>query len=196
MPTTIQYCDRLGHRSRHSRLILFDQKNSIMFEFKGSNIDGIATVLNEEYEKNGKWSNSTYTLRLRDGVQSYHITQSWEEGEYLPENTWEDAFTQFKARSEFFELTMPVFEAYVRAYMSNAAARFDKTAAALEADDTAFVQAERNLQAAKAALASEIRKAEQAAEAEVMNKKASGVFDALKKGGLSLEELRELAERL
>jgi hypothetical protein len=81
----ISYNDGMGHRSRYPMLLLY-VKNHI-FEFTGSNIPGVCVVESKDYSKNGKWSNTTYSIRLAAGVKSSALMQDWNSGRYVNDVT-------------------------------------------------------------------------------------------------------------
>src|SRR5690606_17258666 len=87
------YCDKMGHRGRNPWLHLADSSGTI-HRFRGKSIPGVVSVQDTEYEKNGKWSNTTYSLVLAAGVRPVAGIQGWEAGTFLEgagiEN-WNDA---------------------------------------------------------------------------------------------------------
>lgn len=81
MPTTMTWCDKQGHRDRKSWLLLV--KEDEVKAFQGSSIPGIVAVLGEDYEKRGKWSNTTYRLALASGVTAVAGRDGWERGTFV-----------------------------------------------------------------------------------------------------------------
>lgn len=70
-----------GRKSRGHTDRLFVGRGGDVREFVGESISGIVAVSGRRYEKNGKWSNTTYTLRLATDAWHLVSSQSWEEGE-------------------------------------------------------------------------------------------------------------------
>ena len=97
-------------------------------EFTGSTIPGAVVVLTEEYEKNGKWSNTTFRLAVADTVKAVPVHSSW---------TKEAAsYTEAAAvLSRLFgaDVSAAAAEALIRSGWQKAADRIDATAAALAA---------------------------------------------------------------
>lgn len=82
----ITYNNGMGRRGRWSRLLLYTRNN--VYQFDGVSIEGVCAIIGTpQYEKNGKWSNTTYRIQLAAGVKSSHITQGWESGEYVEDHT-------------------------------------------------------------------------------------------------------------
>lgn len=73
--------DGIGSRGRQSVLII--GKEDSIHQFRGSSIPGIVAVASSNYEKNGKWSNTTYSLVLASTAWAFSMTQSWEDGRYF-----------------------------------------------------------------------------------------------------------------
>lgn len=73
---TITYRDELvyagtGGGSNRHRPALDLEKDGVFHEFKGASIPGICRVVRDEYKKNGKWSYTTWTLQLAEGVHAW-----------------------------------------------------------------------------------------------------------------------------
>jgi hypothetical protein len=75
------YTSQLGHRSRKPWLLLITPTNEIRL-FTGAPIPGIVAIIGEDYEKNGKWSSTTYRLALADGVRTISGHEGWEQGSF------------------------------------------------------------------------------------------------------------------
>lgn len=91
----LTYNDGLSPRSRRKKL--FVGKGEQIHEFKGQTIQGIVVVCKTGYEKNGKWSNTTYHLALDDAAWHYEDKQSWEEGNWLhPASSTQEAVKIFQ----------------------------------------------------------------------------------------------------
>jgi len=69
----ITYNNGLRHGGIYPRLylVLDDQ----IHKFRGLAIDGVCVVAGEKFEKNGKWSNTTYRLLLAPGVRAVYLEE-------------------------------------------------------------------------------------------------------------------------
>jgi hypothetical protein len=111
-----EYNNKMAPGGREPHLILIHK--GIAREFTGKGIEGICVVLTEEYDKNGKWSNTTYRLELAVGVRPYvmmaRLHGSW--GDDL--GSWGEVCS---------ELSLPVDEAQrlVRGLYPRTAKRLD-----------------------------------------------------------------------
>ena len=167
---TITLNNRLGSRSiRHMNLIVADiGDDQVIFEFTGKGIPGAVTVIKEDYEKNGKWSYSTWTVELADGMDAFTWPQDWEMGTYLTAKTWEAALEQVRYRASRHSLTGAItltdaaVERFIRARIGKTAAKLDAAEAERTQDPTPLLE---ELLAAQAEL-SEAQQAQAAAEAE------------------------------
>lgn len=102
-----------------------------VYRFKGSDIGNVVKVVKSQYEKNGKWSNTTYHCISPQGTMNYSWVQSWEEGLYWPQASWEEAV---KTVQEFApQARAEAIEAIIRQHWGKAAARFDENRNALMA---------------------------------------------------------------
>lgn len=156
--------DRLGSRSlRHMNLLVAScDGQQVIFEFAGKSVPGVLTVIKDEYEKNGKWSHTTWTVELAEGVQSFVWSQDWEQGTYLTTGTWPAAIEQVRSKATSVDLTDAAIERFIRARLPKFAATFDRAAAEATADPTPIL---RDLIAAQTELA-EAQEAHLAAERE------------------------------
>lgn len=78
----ISWNDGIISRSRQPMLLLYT-KNKV-YEFTGQSIPNICTNIGTpSYTKNGKWSNSTYKLRLAKGVKTSSLRQDWDSGRFI-----------------------------------------------------------------------------------------------------------------
>ena len=75
--------------------------------FVGSAIAGVVAVTNTEYQKNGKWSNTTYDLELAEGAIPCYLLAPMH-GQVWPENDRLVAYERFMRE---FEVTLS-FEAF------------------------------------------------------------------------------------
>ena len=86
--------DRLGHRGRHSKILIVAAGFGII-EFLGKNIIPAATILRKDYTKNGKWSHNTYQIECPDKVWAIKYCQDFDNGTWLSSLTWEGALVEF-----------------------------------------------------------------------------------------------------
>jgi hypothetical protein len=78
--TEITWSDKMGHRGRSAwALVVVDGK---IMRFAGESIPGIVAVKAKKYEKNGKWSNTTYALAIGKGVRFIGGKNGWETGSF------------------------------------------------------------------------------------------------------------------
>lgn len=73
--------DGMASRSRKCMLMLYVQNK--IYKFAGSSIDGVCVVKSSSYNKNGKWSATTYEIQLGAGVKASGVTQGWDSGRYI-----------------------------------------------------------------------------------------------------------------
>ena len=97
-------------------------------EFTGSTIPGAVVVLTEEYEKNGKWSNTTFRLAVADTVKAVPVHSSWTKEAASYAEAAEKLSRLFGA-----DVSAAAAEALIRSGWQKAADRIDATAAALAA---------------------------------------------------------------
>ena len=128
-PVKWTWNDGMGSRSRHPRCLVVDANGDI-FKFTGSDIPGVVKVLGSDYNKNGKWSNSTYRCVSPKGTISVSWKQDWDTGETFPQDSWEQAFEWLKAQAP--QANRESFEKIVRKEWEKAAAKFDENAQALQ----------------------------------------------------------------
>ncbi|BFT94992.1 MAG: hypothetical protein MNSN_01920 [Minisyncoccus archaeiphilus] len=67
----MEYNNGLQSGGRTPRLYLL--KGSNFIKFAGQSIEGYSSVITEKYQKNGKWSNTTYQLELFPGVRALEM---------------------------------------------------------------------------------------------------------------------------
>ncbi len=80
-PQEIQWSNGQGSRGRKAMLLV--GRGEEIHQFVGQSIENVVGVAGSDYVKNGKWSHTTYTLRLPTDGWHYIASQSWEEGEYF-----------------------------------------------------------------------------------------------------------------
>ena len=131
----VEYNNGLQPRSRRVALVVVApaETGRIVFTWKdGEDLPGILLVVGSRYEKNGKWSNTTYQLELADGVKAVSISQSWEEGMFWPSLTWETLFEEALLRLDG-GLTDEEIERFIRSDFPKTATRLDEKAALVSA---------------------------------------------------------------
>ena len=214
--TTVRFNDRLGSRGLHHQNLLVataDDGQQAIVRFTGQSLPGLATVLREEYEKNGKWSHHKWTVELHPGTAAFVWSQDWETGLYLTSKTWASALEEVRRKAGDVALTDEAITRFVRATLPNLSGQFDRAAApapsalpsirqaqaelAQAQADLSMAQAE--LAAAQAAIAEEVRTREAAAEArqdaaEARSRaaKATAALAAAKGGKMDLAALKAL----
>lgn len=200
----ITFDNRLGHRSlKHLNLLVGEVAGQqVIFEFPGANIPGVATITDQSYEKNGKWSYSAWTVELAPNIQGFVWTQDWELGTYVTAGTWNGAIAQIQGLCPNIPLQPAAIERFVRARLPAAAKNLDAANANLLADTSAALQ---ELLSAQEALANAQRDhqelvaevtaleaAEQARkDAEALRIRTSAAREAMKHGA-SLADLKAL----
>ena len=75
----VTYCDKQGSRDREAWAIVISPLGEI-HAFTGNNIPGLVIVLGHDYHKNGKWSNTTYRLKVAPGARFISGLMGWETG--------------------------------------------------------------------------------------------------------------------
>ena len=133
----INWSDGMASRSRHSKLILYARNRA--WDFTGSSIEGVCVIVGTPaYNKNGKWSSTSYTIVLADGIKSSSITQSWDSGRYVDNHTT----VQGMAKDLGLEgLSMKGVERFVKAHLHNTWLRHEEHNAKMEALEVAAEEA-------------------------------------------------------
>lgn len=122
--------DGMESRSRHPACLVITAAG-IVHRFTGSDIPGVVKVVKTQYEKNGKWSNSTYHCVSPQGTKTYTWSQSWEEGLYWPQASWEEAVKTVQRSA--LQVDPASLEATIREHWGKAATKFDENRQALMA---------------------------------------------------------------
>lgn len=120
-----EWNDGIGSRSRQPACVVV-LPNGECHRFTGVTIPNVAEVVGEKFEKNGKWSNSTYTVLSPDRSAIVSWRQSWEEGLHWPQAYWRDAIMWVKQQAPLAR--DGAIEALIRAEWKQAAAKFDAAA--------------------------------------------------------------------
>lgn len=79
--TETSYNDGLASRSRRP-MILFVKKDAVM-KFQGEDIEGVCTILSSSYNKQGKWSSTTYQISYNPDYSPKELRQSWDNGRFV-----------------------------------------------------------------------------------------------------------------
>lgn len=122
--------DGMGNRSRHPACLVVAADGSV-HRFKGEEIPGLVKVLKSNYTKSGKWSSTTYHCVSPQGTSVRSWTQSWDDGYYWPEASWEEALATVQAAAPQVDATS--LEAVIRENWGKAAEKFDENRQALTA---------------------------------------------------------------
>lgn len=120
--------DGIGSRTRHPACLIVTASGDV-HRFKGVSIPGIVQLLKSKYEKKGKWSNTTFHCVSPAGTKIYAWRQSWEEGLYWPQGSWEEAIRT--VQQEAPQLKAASLEAIIRLEWPQAAQKFDENRNAL-----------------------------------------------------------------
>jgi len=130
----ITYCNKQGSRDRKAFAVVISPTGDVA-EFSGVSIPKVLAVTAEKFVKEGKWSNTTYTLTLADGVRLIQGRAGFESGllsdgvasaTSKPCNTWEELALAMGA-------PLPSVEKWLRQAAPRSALTLDERAAALAA---------------------------------------------------------------
>lgn len=94
------YNDGQSSRDRQASLVIFSKNRGYIFE--GEHIPGVCTITQSSYSKNGKWSNTTFSLLLNKGYKISRLRESWGLG-YYKSVEYDDAEPNFKSLDSFKE---------------------------------------------------------------------------------------------
>jgi hypothetical protein len=193
-----QYNDQIGSRGRRNFLLVFDAKNDVLFRWNCETVPGVILAGKSEYEKRGKWSNTTYYFQTPDHVQTHRWEEGFESGKYFEEEFWSE---QIKRIQGFFKAdqkpSAEAVERFMRATFPNTSNRFDeaeKTRNSQE-DGGAVLKAQQELIAEiKMQIAQEQAKiaAQEQEKADALKLEKVNANSMKLKKGMSLQELQEL----
>lgn len=113
----LSYNDGLCSGGRRPRLYLV--KGQVAHKFQGSPIVGVCAIAGESFEKNGKWSNTTYQIELADGVRPVHMLSPLH-------GTWGSQFPTWHECAARLELPLEVAQSIVRTEYPSTAKRLDE----------------------------------------------------------------------
>lgn len=108
---------------------LYFAKGGQAHKFSGETIPGVAVVVGSSYNKNGKWSSTTYKLELAPGVAPVRLCSPLH-------GTWGETLTGWAAAMAELGLPYEATREIVLAEYPKTAARLDAVEAALEAIET------------------------------------------------------------
>ena len=114
--TTYNYDDGFHTGGRRPRLYL--ARGSEVRKFEGENIPGFCAVCAAQFSKNGKWSNTNYTLALAPGVRAIELVSPLH-------GVWGDDLPSWGAAAERLGLPIEVTQAIVREEYPTTAQRWD-----------------------------------------------------------------------
>ena len=193
----ISFNDGIGNRGLNSMLVLFSQTDSVLTEFVGENIKGLAVILKKAYNKNGKWSSTTFTIRIPDNVVAFRWTQDWDAGTFLVGEDWQGAYDHFINMSEF-PCDFATFERFVYFRFPKMAKIFNETEEDLSTVGEESLDSIRKLQSLqmdieKNIIAQELKN-KKTKIAEETTKRLEKVLEISQKlkGKMTLEDLKEL----
>lgn len=89
-----------------------------MARFEEANIPGFCAIAAQKHERNGKWSNTTYTLELAPGVRAMEMLSPLH-------GTWGDNLPSWGAVAQELGLPVAVAQEIVRAEYPDTARRLD-----------------------------------------------------------------------
>jgi hypothetical protein len=112
-----QYNDGLLPAGRRPRLYL--AKGGEVVKFTGVNIAGFCAIATSQYEKSGKWSNTTYQLDLVPGVRPLHFVSPMH-------GVWGDNLGSWGEVAEKLGLPVDVAQTIVRNEYKDTSERLDK----------------------------------------------------------------------
>ncbi len=121
-----------GNRGRKAWLLVVTA--DAVTAFAGENIPGKVAVLNATYEKAGKWSNSTFRLRVAEGVRLIAGHDGWETGyfaEGLAAAVGVKTPTNWVEMAQALGVSVDAAKAFLQAWRPKAAAKLDVTEAAV-----------------------------------------------------------------
>jgi len=126
----IKFNDGIGSRGiRHMNLLVASAcDKQVIFPFQGKSIPGVAQIESSSYERNGKWSSTTWSVNLAEGIEGFTWSQDWEQGNYLGVS-WTQTISRVQeaARSCAQTLTREAVERFIRAtFKAEDVARLDE----------------------------------------------------------------------
>jgi hypothetical protein len=132
--TTMKYNDGLCSGGRIPQLWLVDAAGGV-HRFGGKHVDGVCAVLGADYAKNGKWSNTDYTLELAPGCGAVELLAPLH-GQTWPQVDVGDAHAWFEKKAGR-PVSLASFADAVRAHYPKTWERWEAAAAAVESLESA-----------------------------------------------------------
>lgn len=195
--------DSIGSSNTHGLMLLAVPGIGVV-PFKGESIAPVAKVVDSKFEKNGKWSNTTWEVECSDGAFVFKHWQTRSAGYmFFPESAdWEGAVSHFRASFPYGTdgtgITDEMIIRVIRAEFQNSAAKIDAIEAKW-ANKTnqiqELIEAQRELVNACETAMAYIKNEEQLEEAKRMTERAAHIRDAVSKAKgrkMSLTELKAL----
>lgn len=128
----ITYNDGLCNGGRTPKLWIVHR--GAVYLFTGSAVNGVVAILATEYEKCGKWSNTTYRLQLADGAVACTLLAPLH-GQVWPENDRMEAYRRFKSEFGVMNLSFEAFDTALGRDYPKTRARMIEAEAAIESLD-------------------------------------------------------------
>lgn len=204
----MSYNDGMLNRGRSSMCVIFDAETNSLHEFCGSDIEGLCVVLSSSYNKNGKWSSTTFQCAIPKHCDSVYWSQDWDNGTYITKDTWQEAFSDFLNLSKFEACSFEAFEAFVRLRLPKAAINMDEKSSKLSSGyckelvlakmerEKLKVQIAQEIAKEENRIAEEARKVSEKAEAQEIERKTKEIKEKIKSKKMSLAEMQELYKDL
>jgi len=123
----VKWNNGIGSRSRKSLAAIVAEDGRV-FDFVGESIPGVCHSQETDYEKHGRWTNSTFSVDLKSTSTFIAWMQDWDTGYSFPYPTWQEAYQWMLEKAP--ALKMEHFRTYVLEYFPKSAARWDAAEAA------------------------------------------------------------------
>lgn len=113
-----KFNDGLCHAGRTPRLYLCNPSNDDYIKFIGSSMEGFCQVKSQKFQKNGKWSNTTYVIALYPFIKPVYMLSPMH-------GTWGEGFTSWLQVMDEFSLSLEKCKEIVRYEYKKTAERLD-----------------------------------------------------------------------
>jgi len=100
------WSDEMLNGSRRPMLVVV--ADGKMSRFDGAHIPGELAIVKDTFRKNGKWSGTTYTFRLAEGVKAFEVVKALHAG------PWLSSFDGWDAVAEYFGVGRTEAERFFR----------------------------------------------------------------------------------
>jgi hypothetical protein len=198
-PNEFYWADKLGHRGRKPFLLLV--RGEEVLKFEGATINGVVAILGMDWKKNGKWSHTTYRLRLADGVRAIAGRMGRETGglaDGIRAATGAERCDTWGEAALAIGVSRAAAERLVRRFWPDDAGRFDSTRAGLTPDvRSAMMVGMEGAMIMTTIYANEHSCLEQAVAEAIKASKAKGLcvaLEAAEGGGFAYRMLYEASE--